>query len=529
MNSYFRLDIRKEGVFLRIYPPTENGTALIGNEVIEYLNNRGYNAYDLAELNRAMLLMREAEIRVGDNGGHEINEKMDVQVSLDYMEAVCRFYPPSKKGGMMSKEEIIRDLQFKGVCAGIKQEEVQNFLTKRTYCTDYVLAAGKPPIQGKDAEITYYFNTDVDLRPKRNEDGTVDYHELGIISHVSEGGLLAKLQREDPGKPGQDVLGHEVKPKAVKTMRLSFANNIELSEDETELHSKVTGHASLVDGKVFVSNVYEVPADVDHSIGNIDYQGNVHVRGNVKGGFQICAKGDIIVEGVVEDADLQAGGQIIVKRGIHGKNKGILRADGNVICTFIENATVISGGYVESEAILHSQVSAKSAIYVNGKKGFITGGLIRAGNLIQALTIGSEMGAATRLEVGADPEKKKRCGQLLQDQQNVEKEIKQIQTILTTYSQKISKGEAIKKELLVYLQQLAQALKTKQQELDGIQEEYTQLQREIINSSDARVKVQRSIYPGVSVSISDVSLSIKSTRSFCQMVKKQGDISIETL
>lgn len=80
---------------------------------------------------------------------------------------------------------------------------------------------------------------------------------------------------------------------------------------------------------------------MDNSTGNIDYPGNVTVRGNVKGGFSIIAKGDIVVEGVVEDALIQAGGQIIVKRGIHGMTKGILRAQGNVICKFIENATII--------------------------------------------------------------------------------------------------------------------------------------------------------------------------------------------
>ena len=90
---------------------------------------------------------------------------------------------------------------------------------------------------------------------------------------------------------------------------------------KTEIFSEVTGHASLVKGKVFVSSVFEVPADVDNSIGNVEYAGNVHVAGNVKGGFEVRAKGDIIVEGVVEDALLEAGGQIIVKRGIHGMGK----------------------------------------------------------------------------------------------------------------------------------------------------------------------------------------------------------------
>ncbi len=529
INSYFQLDVRNDGVFIKIFPPQGQGDTLSVSEVVAYLNIRGFNAYDLKELNHVVQSMQAAELRVGDSDGIEINEYMEIHATEDGMKAICRFYPPSAKGGKMDAQEIIKDLQFQRIHFGIKQEGIISFLSNRMYCTDYILAEGLEPVHGKDAEIKYYFNVDVDLKPKRNDDGTVDYHELGTISHVVEGDLLARLYKEDPGKPGKNIFGQEVRPRNVKTMKLSYANNITLSEDRTELYSAVTGHANLVNGKIFVSNIYEVPADVDNSIGNIDYQGNVEVRGNVKGGFIIKAKGDIIVEGVVEDAELHAGGQIIVKRGIHGKTKGLLHADGNIVCKFIENATVISGGYVETEAILHSQVSANTEIHVNGKKGFITGGVIRAGSLIEALTIGSEMGASTKLEVGAEPEKKELYSKLQKDMQNIAKEITGLQTILSTYTQKMEKGEALKKEKLVYVQQLALALKTKQQEMDNTQQQYERLQREITRGNDGRVKIHKSIYPGVTVSISDTNLTLKSERSYCQLLKRQGDVVIDSL
>ena len=123
--------------------------------------------------------------------------------------------------------------------------------------------------------------------------------------------MIARLIPAVPGQPGHDVFGNELKPREVQSLRLSYANNIYVSDDGTELYSEVTGHASLVQGKVFVSGVYEVPADVDNSIGDINYPGNVSVKGNVKSGFVIHADGDIVVEGVVEGAELYAGGQII--------------------------------------------------------------------------------------------------------------------------------------------------------------------------------------------------------------------------
>ncbi len=528
-NAYFQLDVRKNGTFIKIFPPRENGEMLKAREVSRYLECRGYKEFDLNELNRRLVLMEASELRVGQSDGIEINEKMDIDVSADKMTVTCRFYPPSAGGHKMDAQEIVKDLQFAGVRVGIVKEEIVRFIKNRLYCTNYIMAKGKMPVQGKDASIAYFFNTDVTLKPKRNEDGTVDYHELGNISHVQAGELLARLTKEDPGKPGADVYGQEVKPHTVKSMKLLYANNITLSEDGTELYSDVTGHASLVNGKVFVSNIYEVPADVDNSVGNISYDGNVHIKGNVKGGFLVYAKGDIIVDGVVEDATLRAGGQIIVKRGIHGMSKGSLTAYGNIVCKFIENATVESGGYIETDTILHSRVSAGTEIHVGGKKGLITGGTVRAGGLIEAMTIGSALGSSTNIEVGTDPAQKERYIQVQELLEKAKKEIGQIRPILKSYSKKMTAGEKLSADNLRYVQQLAAKLQEKQKEYDSLQQELERLYLVVSQSGDSRVKVRRSLYPGVVVSISDVSLSVKDERSFCQLLKRRGEVVIETL
>ena len=478
MNSFFQLDIRNEGVFLKVIPPKEQGATLTVPEVINYLNNRKWNNYDLKELNRALYLPQESEIRVGEGTDVAENESMVMRISPDNMKVICRFYPPSQNGAKMDAQEIVKDLQFRGIRFGIRQEEIIRFLQEHLYCTDYVIAEGTLP---------------------------------------------------DQGKAGKDVFGQEIKPKPVKGMRLIYANNITLSEDETEIYSNVTGHASLVDGKVFVSDLFEVPADVDNSVGNINYQGNVHVHGNVKGGFQIYAKGDIVVDGVVEDAVLQAEGQIIVKRGIHGMTRGILRADGNVICKFIENATVIAGGYVETESVILSQVSAASEVHVDGRKGFITGGVVRAGGLVEALTIGSEMGAVTRIEVGVDPEKKERFIELQKLIRENSQDIAQIKPILIACKEKLARGERFNKDKQHYIQQLAVTLQAKQSEIGDEQKEFMQLQTEMMQDSNARVKVKNTIYAGVTVSISDLSITLHEKRSFCQLLKEQGEIVIQNL
>ena len=103
--------------------------------------------------------------------------------------------------------------------------------------------------------------------------------------------MLAQLIPEDPGEPGMNVFGVQIKPRAVKRAVLKFGHNIALSEDRMSITSQVDGHVMLVGDKVFVSNIYEVE-NVDNSTGNIDFEGSVQVNGNVCSGFAVSARGN---------------------------------------------------------------------------------------------------------------------------------------------------------------------------------------------------------------------------------------------
>ena len=88
-------------------------------------------------------------------------------------------------------------------------------------------------------------------------------------------------------------------------------------------------------------------------------------------------------------------GNIIIARGMNGMAKGgTLKAGGNIVAKFLENATASAGGYVSTESILHSNVIAATEIQATGKRGFITGGHVRAGQKIEVKTLGGNAGSA---------------------------------------------------------------------------------------------------------------------------------------
>lgn len=528
-NSYFQPVVENDDFYLEFFPAMEGGKTLDIKEVIAYLSGQGYHDYDMKKLNTAIVSGAQEKIYIGRSMGRVFHEKIDVSLSLDSMLVRCRFYPPSEGGRKITREDIQDALVHEKVVYGVDEGMIGKLLKSREYCTEYLIGKGTPPTLGRDAKIVYYFSTQKSLKPKHNEDGSVNYHDLNIISKVEEGQRIATLVPAVPGESGRDVQGVELKPKEVQNLKLSFANNIRISEDGTELYSEVTGHASLVNGKVFVSGVYEVPADVDNSIGDVNYPGNVHIKGNVKSGFIIHANGDIIVEGVVEGAQLYAGGQIIVKRGIHGMGKGLLSAKSNVVIKFIEGATVKCGGYVETESIIQSFVSANSEVIVSGGKGLIRGGSVRVCNKVSAKVIGSAMGIATHIEVGTEPKKLERYTQLQQEAKDIGKKIEQIRPILLNYSEKLKKGISLTPEQIHYMKTQVVALKALQRQYAPVNEEVNRLRLEFMEAGRAKVEVHDMIYQGVTIKISELSLTTKRERSYCRFYKEGGEIKVSNL
>ncbi len=531
-NGYFKLVCGSDGTSIRIFSPVDGGEAVNVKEVMEYLNRVGVK-YDLSLLNKgvqdaAASPLGESFVTLNKDPSMEVRECYTLYVSQDRMTASARFYAPSASGERMTVQEFINDLSHKNIIYGILAQDLMQFFKEPEYCKNIVVARGQQPRHGNDAKIEYYFETDLRAKPTLNEDGSVDFFSLNTVNHCKKGDILARLFPEDHGDYGRSVFDEPIKPRDVRRLALKFGRNILLSEDKQVLTSEVDGHVTLVEGKVFVSNVLEVE-NVDNSTGNIDYDGSVKINGNVCTNFSVRAKGNIEVRGVVEGAFLEAGGNITIARGMNGMVKGILKAGGNIISKYIENAKASAGGYISTESILHSEVMAGTEILVTSRKGFITGGKVSATNLVQVKTLGSAMGADTIVEVGADPQTKVQMQQLQKQIAENKKTIDTIHPILTSMAQKLSQGVKFKPEQVKYFQEMLQTENQKKQEQEECMSKIENLQLMLDDSANARVEVTGEVFAGTRICIADVSMVVKSSMNYCKFVKSQGDVKMVAL
>lgn len=524
-NGYFQLVETTGGFGIRLVPPNEGGESVRIAEVMRYLDNAKMN-YDVATLQKAITEGKDTVCFLGSGECPAYREDYQLSVSPDSMTATVRFFAPSQTGKRLTFDEFIRDLSFRNIKSGIQMDVLQNhFQSDNDYCTDLIVAKGKEPRHGTDAKIEYYFNTDVHVQPTMREDGSVDYFHLNVINHCRKGDLLARIIPADEGEYGLDIIGNRIKPREVHRVNLKFGNNIELSADRLSISSKVDGHVMLVDDKVFVSDVYEVE-NVDISTGNIEFEGSVQVNGNVASNYEVKAKGNVIINGVVEGAHIYAGGNIIIARGMNGMSKGTLKAGGNIVAKFLENASVEAEGYVNTESILHTNVSAGTEITVTGKKGFITGGHVQAANKITVKTLGATLGAPTIVEVGVSPQIKMQYMQTQKEIGEIVKTIRNAQPVIANFTEKRAKGVRFTEDQLKYVKSVAKLLEEKKVELEQKNAVMKELQLAFDPEKQSTVEVQGVVYPGTTIIIGDVSMAVQSSYKYCKFERKSGEVKM---
>lgn len=499
-NSYFRVIDGSSSVSVEYFPPEGNGERLDLEEVTDFLDKAGVKNYDLVKLNGLINGSEKGKEVISNEGCYRFDEAINIKVTADRMYAIGRFYPPSKNGSRMSREEIISTIENNKVVFGVNDDAIDEFIENPEYCKNIVIAMGTKPVEGSDAYITYNFQTDRKAKPQLNDDGTVDFHHLNNISNIRKGDVLAVLTKEDPGVPGTDVLGMMVNPKKVKHLTLKHGNGISVTEDGLQLIALVDGHATLEKDRVFVSDNYDVPADVDNSTGDITYSGSVTIKGNVRTGFAVEAEGDIEVFGVVEGCKLSAGGDIILHRGIQGMGKSDIRTKGNLISKFIEGADVKAGGYVETDTIINSNVAARGDIYVRGRNASLIGGNVSSTTLIEAANIGSSMGAATNVEVGTDPGIRDKVKKLNGEVEEKQKENEKMSQLLSVMRKKRDAG-VLEEEKKAMLSQLTKNIILNDSEIKAKKAEIDSYEKLLEENTNARIRVTKSIYPGTKVTV----------------------------
>ncbi|UBM11900.1 DUF342 domain-containing protein [Cupriavidus metallidurans] len=373
-------------------------------------------------LTQCQLTDREIDAVIGS----VLDGEFELEITADKLRLLLTLVSP-EGGRPITAEEVAAAAASMGVVALLDSAAIGVALEAGS-CEGREIAHGVAPLQGETARFESL------VQPRRpvlaeNEDERVDLRDLGSLLLVNPGTALMRRTPARSGKDGMDVLGKPIPADpVVDTPYASDLTGVATDpNDPLLLIAVIAGSPRVLPHGVIVSPVVDVDA-VDLHSGNVNFDGSLRVSGDIRTGMSVRVTGDVVVQGTIEAASVQAGGDVIVKGGIIGKAEtasggapseiASVRSKGSVHARFIQNAIVEAVAEVIVESgIRQSDVSAGERVVVGvpAAPGSISGGRTRAMQSVSTGTLGAPAGTATTVQVGLNP---------LADEQKAELEVR---------------------------------------------------------------------------------------------------------
>ncbi|MGR6781868.1 DUF342 domain-containing protein [Moritella viscosa] len=345
------------------------------------------------------------------------NCKIDISLSEDSMQAEMNL-TAAWGDNQISIDDILAELTSSNIHLGIDKQKIAEQLTQLSSLSPgeqikIIVAEGQFPINGKDAELKRQVSLARErlLQPQIQADGNVDMRNLGEINMVKNNDVLIEKIPADDGTKGFNLLGKELLPKSGKDAKLQAGPGTRIDPNNPlRLLATMTGQAVEVRGVLQIDDMLTIK-NVDIGTGHITFKGSILITGDVDAEMIVKSSGDITVMGFVDSATLEAAGDVIVNKGILGRqltNKSNnqqlatkIKAQGQIRAQFVQYSELTAVGDITiTKQLLHSVTHTQGKLTVSdgfNRNGDIIGGTVNADNGIVVVSIGATSGTKTEI------------------------------------------------------------------------------------------------------------------------------------
>ncbi|MGC8971012.1 MAG: DUF342 domain-containing protein [bacterium] len=455
-------------------------------------------------------------------------DRIKIRVSPDKLKAFITITPSEEE--LITEDDIREALSKAKIKFGIKEEDI-SYIVKLQVAEDILIAEGIPPESGEDASIRYLVSLGKkELVPKENPDGTVDFRDLGFVENVNKGDVLAIKTPPTEGKPGINVYGEPIPPRKGRDIKIPRGKNTEISEDGLKLIATISGTPTVAEGTISVSPILEIHRDVDYSTGNIDFVGSVLIRGSIRSHFTVRCGHNLEVWKDIENANVEVGGNLIVRRGIYGESDKKVTVKGNLFAKIIRNTEIeVYGDIVVEQGILDSNIKCGGNIRVISNRGIICGGNVWALKSVYSSQIGSSYGTKTVIIVGKDPWKSLELDKLSREKEDIKKRLEEVNTninYLAGYGREENLPE-IRRNQLNKLREIQRLLI---EQLNLRDDKIRELTNEILYLvKEAKIQATGKVYPGVKVWIGDINYNVDSELERVYFIYNDGRVEFRAI
>ncbi|OIN92804.1 MAG: hypothetical protein AUJ20_06380 [Comamonadaceae bacterium CG1_02_60_18] len=360
-----------------------------------------------------------------------------VHVAPDNMVATLTI-TPAQGGKFASVPDVLAALTQAGVTFGVDHEGLAQACDAGV-CQDLVVARGQVAQDGQDAVFEALIDEATDRAPKLNAQGLIDYREHGDIPVVTAGAALMRRTPATRGIPGKTVKGQVLPARDGKDA--GFAPKLDGAEisakDAHLLVASVSGQPVRMGNGIMVEPILRLK-EVNMASGNIHFDGTVHVAGEVTHGMKVQASGDVVVDGIVDGGQIDAGGNIQVAGGVIAQ--AALHAGGSVTARFAQGAQITAATVIAiDDMVIDCDLHSLNQIIIGAnapQRGRLVGGTTAVALLLQVPLLGSSKAGVTQVVVGTNPELEARYAALLArieaekaTEANLDKLVKQLKAV----------------------------------------------------------------------------------------------------
>lgn len=449
-----------------------------------------------------------------------IDGRVEITYDNSGMLANMMLFAPQNGGRPVTMELVAKEFAANGIVSGIDEFDVREMVEGRIYENCMCVARAIPARNGANGYVDYKYEKTRVVQPKRDEFGVANFRELDSIVQIRRGDVIADIIPPTEGEPGVNIFGEPIPPEPGKPAQPTVGKNSVVTADGAHIIAACDGHIKFGTGCFNVEDTVTIHSDLDLSVGNIDFFGDVHIKGNVMEGFSIKAGKNVKIDGSVFSAEITAGGNVTVKGGIISST---VASEGNIVADFFQNSNINSKGNVDGKEFAFCEVFCYGEVHAKGNNGTIVGGRITSMRDITATCIGSEKYTRTEINIGDGSvtfaRKRKAENELQQFVDRYDNAVRNLEYlkcrkqqqggVLTDAQQKTMKLETQNK--------LFSTLKKKELSLL-----IAQLDEEIKNKDSLSCVCQK-LYPGVKFCINFLTLDISQiySRSRVTMVDDQ--------
>lgn len=361
----------------------------------------------VSDMHTIRLELAESAYRNSPKGyGYQFMDEdsgLTIRISDDCMRAYLSITRETKR--RFTPPGIIKLLKYHEITHGIIMQEIENFCENAPKNIEVQVAQGSGSTPGCDGSYDYFFTRGLPEAPTIKEDGTVDYVCVKIADSVKAGQVLAVYHPSRSGENGFTVNGIPIREKAGQDLPPLKGMGFTYEEETYTYRAQYDGNVSYNEeaGSLNVWKNYTLNGDATRINGNVRYDGSILIRGDVRNMACIQVTGDIVVEGMVEGAELHAGQNIVLKKGVNAAGKGLIEAKGRIMGNFFEAANLKAGESIEGNYFLNCQIETDDLVIARGGKSLIQGGNIVAAIGIEANHFRCNPASKTSLMVGRTP------------------------------------------------------------------------------------------------------------------------------